>query len=251
MVSRLQRLRASAMAAHVLPFAVFLLLTGLPGLLRVENPELPWYRHAPEHWVYPLQTVLVGGLLLFFRRHYRLAPWRGLGWAVVLGLAGIVLWMVPAWCHHWMVQRGMAVPPWAEWLGVQAREDGFDPAILAAWPGWQGMAVAMRMLRMVVVVPWVEEIFWRSFLMRYVTAGEGDWRKQPFGRHCWKAYWAVTAMVVLAHQPADYLAAFIWGSLMYGLAVKTRSLGACVVMHAVGNLVLGIYVLQTRQWGFW
>jgi hypothetical protein len=27
--------------------------------------------------------------------------------------------------------------------------------------------------------------------------------------------------------------------------------GACVIAHAVSNLVLGIYVMKTRQWGFW
>jgi hypothetical protein len=33
--------------------------------------------------------------------------------------------------------------------------------------------------------------------------------------------------------------------------VRTKSLGACVVAHAVTNLGLGIYIMVTRQWGFW
>ncbi len=235
MLSGLKSLRESATAAHVLPLAVFMLLNGVPGMLRIENPELPWYQRAPEHWLYPVQTLIVGALLLFFARHYRLKPWRGLGLAAVLGIVGIAAWIAPAW------------------LSYVQREKGFDPDILSAWPAWQAAAVAMRFIRMVVVVPLIEEIFWRSFLMRYIHAGGGDldWKQVPFGTHSWPVYGIVTVLVMLAHDPADYAAAFVWGSLMYFVAVRTKSLGACVLMHAVGNLLLGLYIMRTRQWGFW
>jgi uncharacterized protein len=58
-------------------------------------------------------------------------------------------------------------------------------------------------------------------------------------------------LVMLAHHPADYAGAFAWGALVYFTAVRTRSLGACVLMHALCNLLLGIYVLKTEKWGFW
>ena len=73
----------------------------------------------------------------------------------------------------------------------------------------------------------------------------------PFGRHDWRAFATVTGLVVVAHQTEDYLGALIWGTLMYWLTVRTKSLAACVIMHAVANLLLGIYVLKTKQWGFW
>lgn len=251
----LSALRQSATLAHVLPLAVFMAFTALPGLFQINNPELPWYRQAPEHWVYPLQTVLVAGLLLWFGTsgagHYRFKPWRGLGLAVLLGAVGIALWIAPAWLLPWFTKGGAAVPSWAEWLGVVERQEGFDPSLLAAWPGWEAAAIGMRFMRMVVIVPLVEELFWRAFLMRYLAAPDGNWQRVPFGRHSWHIYGIVTALVVVAHNPADYFGAFIWGSLMYFLAVRSRSLGACVVMHAVGNLLLGLYVMQTRQWGFW
>ena len=87
--------------------------------------------------------------------------------------------------------------------------------------------------------------------MRYIAAGERDWKQVPFGEHSWRVYGIVTLLVVLAHHPADYASAFVWGSLVYYLAVTTKSLGSCVVMHAVGNLLLGLYVMNTGQWGFW
>ena len=38
---------------------------------------------------------------------------------------------------------------------------------------------------------------------------------------------------------------------MYFLAVQTRSLRACILMHAIGNLLLGLYILRTHQFGYW
>lgn len=145
----------------------------------------------------------------------------------------------------------MEDPGWWRWAGIVARNDGFDPDVIDRHSFWWMAAVGMRFLRMVVIVPLVEEIFWRGFLMRYVIAGERPFEAVPFGTHHWKAFVIVTAGVVLIHNPEDYAGALVWGTLMYVLAVRTRSLGACVTMHAVGNLLLGVYVLQTRQWGFW
>lgn len=251
MTAAFHRLRSSATAAHVLPMAVFLLFLAVPGWVAVENSELPWYRRAPEHWVYPVQTLVCGFLLLVFRQHYTLRPWRGLGLAVVLGVAGIALWVAPALLREAWLHQGHEEAGWWRWLGMAAREGGFDPGVLAPWPGWQAAAVAMRLLRMVVVVPLVEELLWRGYVMRYAAAQEGDWQKVPFGTHDWRAFFIVTGLVVLAHQPEDYAAALVWGVLMYGLAVRTRSLGACVLMHAVGNALLGVWVLKTGRWGFW
>lgn len=241
----------SPAAAHVLPLAVFMLLNAVPPALGVKNPDLPWWRHAPEQWVYPLQTLLVGGLLAWGWKHYVFRPFRGFGLAVLLGVVGIVVWCLPAWAYLRVTEGGGTVPGWLEWFGIAEREDGFDPTIFEGEPVWYAASVGMRFIRLVVVVPLIEEIFWRGFLMRYVVADGGDFRRVPFGTHRWLSFMVVTAGVVLAHHSLDYFGAFIWGVLMYWLAVWTRSLAACVLMHAVGNLLLGLYVMFTRQWGFW
>src|SRR6187200_2451956 len=71
------RYRHHATAAHIAPLAVFLLLTSLVPLVAVKNSALPWWRSAPEHWIYPVQTVVCGALLLFFRGQYTFRPFRG------------------------------------------------------------------------------------------------------------------------------------------------------------------------------
>ena len=256
----------SPAVAYTAPLVVFMLITELANLVRVENSALPWYQSAPEHWVYPLQCVIVGALLLFFRPHYTLKPWRGLGLAAALAVAGSAVWVLPASLYH------QGQPGWWEWLGIAARDKGFDPNVFkdpvptdpiheaiyrSVAPAWVFhstawfITVTLRFLRMVVIVPFVEELFWRGFLMRYVQAEGRSFLTVPFGKHSWRAFWIVTLAVTLVHQPEDYLGAFVWGALMYGLAVRTKSLGACVFMHACGNLLLGIYVMATGRWGFW
>jgi CAAX prenyl protease-like protein len=244
------RLRDPAAFAHIAPLFVFMLFLALPGWLKVENPELPWHQKAPEHWIYPLQTLVCGVLLLSMRRHYMLGPWRGLGPALLLAVAGIAVWISPAWLFE-KLGADHDAPGWWKWLGLVERREGFDPTVFSTWPAAQAFSVFMRFVRMIVVVPLVEELFWRGFLMRYLNAADSRWRQVPFGTHSWSAYSITTGLVILAHQPEDYLAALVWGSLVYGLAVRSRSLGACVVMHAFGNLLLGLYALTTRQWGFW
>lgn len=245
------RLRTSPALAHILPLAVFMVFTMVPGWIQIENPLLPWWRRAPEQWVYPLQTVVVGSLLMAFREHYVFKPVRGLGLAIILGVVGIALWFAPSLLYQRLIAEGAVKQDWWKWFGVAERLKGFDPSFFSDRPFWYASALFMRFSRMVIVVPLVEEIFWRSFLMRYVQAEGESFLRVPFGRHDWRAFATVTGLVVVAHQTEDYLGALIWGTLMYWLTVRTKSLAACVIMHAVANLLLGIYVLKTKQWGFW
>jgi CAAX prenyl protease-like protein len=101
------------------------------------------------------------------------------------------------------------------------------------------------------VVALVEELFWRGFLMRFVLKPDGDYWMVPFGKASWVSYLVVTAAVVLIHTQPDWPAAFVWGTLVYGVAVWTRSLLACVVMHGVANFLMGWYALEFGKYGLW
>jgi uncharacterized protein len=241
----------SPMAAYVLPLLAFMLVTECVGLVRIENSALPWYRHAPEHWVYPVQCLLIGALLWYYWSFYKLGPWRGLWLGTWMGAIGIALWITPGGLYEWWIRPGSEPPEWWEWFGMVERRDGFDPTLFHDQPLAFAATVAMRFIRMVIIVPLVEELFWRGFLVRYVQAGDKSFTSVPFGRHTWPAYFVTTTAVTLVHHPSDYLAAFAWGSLVYFVAVKTKSLGACVWMHAVGNLLLGLHVMNTQLWGYW
>ena len=85
---------------------------------------------------------------------------------------------------------GSAFPP---------RLDGFNPAFFGAdgWPYW--LNVTLRFLRLVIIVPLLEEIFWRGFLLRYLINEE--FTKVPLGGFSWFSFGIVTAGFCLEHSP--------------------------------------------------
>lgn len=102
---------------------------------------------------------------------------------------------------------------------------------------------------MVVVVPLVEEFFWRGFLLRFLIKDE--FHTVPFGMFSWKSFSIVSVAFCFEHQMADWPGALVTSVLYNLVACRTKSLAACVVAHAATNLGLGIYILRTGQFGFW
>ncbi|MDB4433914.1 CPBP family glutamic-type intramembrane protease, partial [Akkermansiaceae bacterium] len=115
----------------------------------------------------------------------------------------------------------------------------------------QTFSLVTRIFRAVVIVSLVEEIFWRGFLMRFLLDMDGKYWKVPFGKPALISFIVVTLAFTIAHAPIDYLGALIYGSLTYGVAVWTKSLLACVVMHGVANASLAAYALAYGKLGLW
>ena len=240
--------------AHVTPFAVFmgfmLVLQLVAAKIGWDHPDAPWWRQDPAHFIYPVQTLVVLGMLGYYWRSYSFGwSWKWSSIAVLFGVVGIGFWLLPTTLYdHWgLTGRTTGI---LRWFGVEARRDGFDPGIFES-PAAYWTALILRFLRAVVVVALVEEIFWRGFLMRFVCDWEGDYWHQPFGRATWKSYLMVTGLFMLAHAPVDYAGAFIYGSLTYLLCVWSKSLGACVIMHAVANFLMGLYIMAYGKYGLW
>ncbi len=249
---RMSNLRTNTTVAHIAPFAVFMVFTALVPAIAIKNSALPWWRSAPEHWLYPLQTLVCGALLIFYWKNYTFKPARGLVLATLFGIISIVLWILPAHLYSVMDVRDSSGKAAIPLLGFAARTEGFDPTIFQHDRLWYPLVIIMRFIRMVIVVPLVEEILWRGWLMRWLVSND----EKPFtsiqiGTHSWKAFIITTACVVFVHSQEDWLGALIFGSMMYYLCIRTKSLAACVLMHAIANLILGIYVMKTQQWGFW
>jgi CAAX prenyl protease-like protein len=240
--------------AHVIPFVAFMsfmvLLQVLTGLIQWEHPDAPWWRQDPAQFVYPIQTIVTLGLLVHYRRSFHFDV--SLKWAlfgIVFGAVGIGFWLLPTVLYDAWGLTGKTEGV-LKLLGVAERKEGFDPGLfqnpIAYW-----ISLLLRFFRAVVVVALVEEIFWRGFLMRFICDREGDYWKQPFGRHYWPSYLVVTGLFMAAHSPVDYAGALIYGSLTYVLCVWSKSLGTCVIMHATANLLMGIYIMISGNYGLW
>lgn len=216
--------------ACTVPMAVFLAALALVSLLKAIGGSA--WLNSPQYWVYPLQTFICGALLFRYRRVYDLARPRRLFFTLAIATLVFVLWISP--------QEFFALPP---------RVDGFNPDIFAGQRAAYWATVFLRFLRLVAVVPLVEEVFWRGFLLRYFIDERFD--TVPFGSFSRTSFVAVTLGFTLVHSSADWPAAAVTGALYNVVAYRTKSLSSCVLAHALTNLLLGLWIMRTGQWGFW
>ena len=212
--------------AYFLPMGVFLLFT--------------W---AGSHWktLYPLsyvaKVVVTGALLIAFRRLYTPIRWNHWRLGVIVGVVGIFQW-VPM--QLWLQQFEFFKPP--------DPKEVFDP--FRDVPGNLVWAfIAVRMFGAVVVVPFMEELFWRDFLWRQVLA-PNDFKLAKVGEWAWPPFLIVAGAFAVVHGNW-WLTSIVWALMIGALLVYTKSLGACIVAHGVTNLLLALYVLKTRDWAFW
>lgn len=218
--------------AYLGPFFVFVGLLAVGELIGHfgEGSAQGWL-DEPIYWVFPLQTVVCAILMIRWWKHYEFNWGRGWWLGVITGVVALLVWIAPQ-----------------EWLNAERRVGGFD-----LWHFGGGAAfkvnAAFRVARLILVVPLLEEIFWRGFLLRYLIDEPFD--RVPFGTLSWRAFAIVAGLFGVAHWGPDLVPAIITGALYNGLACATRSLGACVIAHATTNLLLGAYIFKTQQWGFW
>ena len=107
--------------------------------------------------------------------------------------------------------------------------------------------IAVRFFGLALLVPFMEELFWRSFGLRY--ASQTDFKSLNIGSFTMTGAALCCGVFALSHP--EWLPALIFASAMTALVWKTKSVFACFVAHAVTNLALGIYVLTQGAWSLW
>jgi uncharacterized protein len=218
---------------YVIPMVGFLVLTTAESYLPTGadgSPSPVWYPLA-----YTAKVLIVAGLMWACRSTWRdLSPWPGLGasaLAVILGLFVTLVWV--------------GLDGYYPTFSLTGTRTAFDPDALP--PAGRWAFIAVRLLGLVVLVPVFEELFWRSFLIRWLIAD--DFTRVPIGRVTPLSAVVTSVMFGLVHPEwlPGVLTGFAWAWLVW----YTRSLTACVVSHATANLALGLYVLATGDWKFW
>jgi len=217
---------------YIAPMLVFLALTYMEGGLVRGDSGGAVFRYP---LVYAVKIALVAAVVWGSRSAWKdLRPWPGARdsmLAVVVGLAVTVLWVG--------LDRHYPLLPFV------ARRVGYDPTALPAPE--RAFFLAVRFLGLVAIVPLVEELFWRSFVMRWIV--HQDFWKVPLGTVTPLAAFITSVLFSLEHP--EWLPALLTGLAWAWLLRRTRSVFACYLSHAVANLALGIYVLVSGAWRFW
>ncbi len=210
----------------MLPIAVFLILT---------QAGVWWPAVFPASYV--IKAILTAVLLIAFRRSYTKIRWNYWWLGAIMGVVGVVQWVG-------MEKLLLHVAPHYPHPQV----DPYNPFQAIASPAWRWAFIAIRLGTASLVVPVMEELFWRDFAWRSIVA-PADFQLAQVGEVDWKAILLVSLIFCSVH--VQWMTALVWGLLIAGLLVVTRSLGACIIMHGVTNFLLGLYVLKSGDWYFW
>jgi CAAX prenyl protease-like protein len=203
----------------------------LPYLAFLGTVEV--FRRVPDDWV-PLgllvKPAVPAALMLYYAAHGAYPELRGIrlelsrrGLDVAVGIALAGLWMAP---YLWIE----AIRP--------ADAQPFDPHQLGA--SAVGLTIALRMIGYALVTPFFEEVFIRSFVMRYADVFQrgGDFRNVPLARYSRVGFLASVVVFTLGHVPWEYWVAIPWVVLTNLWFYYRKDLYAVIVVHAATNAAI-------------
>jgi uncharacterized protein len=189
-------------------------------------------------WEYVIRAVVLTAVLWMFSRQVIDLRVRSLVLSTVIGLAVFVIWiapdlLLPGYRDHWLFQNSI--------MGTVKSSVPED--MRSNW-----LVLIARGARAVLIVPIVEELFWRAWLMRWLI--NPDFRKVPLGAYSTSAM-VITAVLFASEHGPYWDVGLITGFIYNWLMVRTKSLGDCILAHAITNGVLSGYVLLSNQWQYW
>jgi CAAX prenyl protease-like protein len=221
-IPAVKKVQGSAALVRAVPFIIFISLTSCQGL----------FGEASRYWIYVGKTVLGAGMIWAMRPFVAEMRWV-LSWeAVVTGVAVLVMWIGIDDFYPKFGRPGAGWNPHAQ----------FGHGSALAW-----LVIVARILGASLVVPPLEEVFYRSFLYRYII--KPDLQSVPLGLFNWKAF--LLTAVVFGFSHYEWLAGILCGFAYQGLVCWKKRLGDAITAHAITNLLLGLWVVWKGAWHFW
>ena len=217
----------SAAVPYVVPFAVFMAMIGL---------NLVWPMPVVADQLFRL--AVMAAVLYFVARpalDFHAREWAG---SLLIGVVIFALWIAPDLLfpsyRDSFLFRNALLRAARRTLPESARHD-----VAVLW---------LRSLRAVVVVPIVEELFWRGWLMRWMIAQ--DFQRLPLGAYSALSFWTVAILFASEHGPY-WDVGLAAGILFNWWMIRTKSLGDLILAHAVANACLSAYVVAAGKWDYW
>ena len=225
MISKFCSLPYFAYFVRIIPLAAFASLTLAQGQ----------FGETGAYWIYTLKT-LVGAWLLWLTRPYiNEMRWNFSLESVVAGVAVFLVWV------------GLdGLYPTIPMLGERAAS--FNP--LNSYREGSAIAwtfISVRVLGSSIVVPMLEEVFYRSFLYRYLV--KSDFLSVPLNSFHRGAFFIVCIGFGLSHY--EWLPGIICAFVYQGLVIKKGRLGDAITAHAITNFLLGLWVVGRSAYCFW
>lgn len=216
----------NATAAYVAPFAAFL------GIMAAEH-----YLFPGTQAVYPFRFFVVSAMVMIISRPYLPRRPRFPAASIGIGIAVFLIWIGPdalfGYRHFWLF------------------ENSLTGHVVSTVPPDLRLDIPFRVLRVLgtmALVPIVEELFWRGWMMRWLI--RQDFMSVPLGTYLPSAFWMVAILFASEHGP--YWEVGLAAGVIYNWwLIRTKNLADCILAHAVTNGILAAYVLLTGRWQYW
>ena len=180
----------------------------------------------------------MAAILWFYSRSVidlRVRNWAG---TLALGVAVFAIWIAPdvLWPHY------------RDSILFQNQLTGKIASSLPEVLRTSWIVLLFRTIRAALIVPIVEELFWRGWMMRWLINPEIE--KVPLGAYAANAFWITAALFASEHGP--YWEVGLVAGIAYNWwMIRTKSLGDCILAHAITNALLSGYVMIYGQWQYW
>ena len=216
------RIVASPVLVRVVPFAAFVILTLLQGQ----------FGEASQYWLYALKTVVGAWLLWLVRSQVKEMKWN-LSWeAVVVGVGVFLVWVGLDGFYPMIGERTGSFNP------IHTYGSGSALAVLF---------IAVRTIGSSLVVPPLEEVFYRSLIYRYII--KQDFMSIPLNRFHWRAF--VFAGVIFGIGHYEWLPGILCAFAYQGLVIRKNRLGDAITAHAITNFLLALWIIFRPAYHFW
>ena len=215
-----------ATAAYIAPFLIFV------GVMAIEKSL-----SLPAAYWYPVRFALTLAAILYFSLPYlNFRPSAALA-SIAVGVAVFLIWIAPdqlfGYRHFWLFENA-----------VTGKASSSLPPELKGHTAF----LVLRSISSLALVPVIEELFWRGWMMRWVI--DPHFTKVPLGKYARGSFWIVALLFASEHGP--YWEVGLAAGLIYNWwIVRTRNLADCILAHAVTNALLAIWVLVTGHWQYW
>ncbi len=226
------------------PFVIFVLLTAGQGKLG----------EGSRYWVYLLKTIVGATMVWAMHPWVREMRWKWSWEAAMAGVGVFILWVgLDGWYPSIDTLCKQALCPVFKSLGLEGWCNTATPAPVPWKPHnhyWEGLAwlfVFGRLLGSSLVVPPLEEVFYRSFLYRYLC--RPDFESVALNSFKLIPFLLTACIFGLSHY--EWLAGILCGMIYHALVIKKNDLGHAMTAHGITNFLLGLWIVWKGAWHFW